>query len=110
MADPAMVQLLANRDNFLNSLRLGMLPILDFSNEQIKFDFSGLTLTGTNFAYCDLTGSKFANTQLSECHFDLSNWAGCDFSNATFSQCYLSGVRKAHKAIGLHISISSFNI
>jgi hypothetical protein len=78
-----------------------MLPVLDFSNAQINFDFSGSDLTDANFAFCNLTGSKFANAQLNGCHFDLSNWAGCDFSHATFNECYLSGVCNAHKAIRL---------
>jgi len=101
MADPAAIKYLADRDQFVDALNRGLLPKLDFSNEQIRFDFSGLRLAGVNFAFCNLAGSNFSNCDLDHCHFDVSDWAACNFSHATFNGCFLSGVQNAHKAAGL---------
>src|SRR5258708_36330563 len=101
MADPAALQYLADRDQFVGALKHGLLPKLDFSNAQIRFDFSGLRLTGVNFAFCNLVGSNFSNCYLDQCHFDASDWKGCNFSHATFNGCLLSGVQNAHQATGL---------
>ena len=101
MADPAALQYLADRDRFVDALNRGLLPNLDFNNERIRFDFSGLRLAGVNFSFCSLTGSNFSNCYLDNCHFDVSDWKACNFSHATFNGCFLSGVQNAHKAIGL---------
>jgi uncharacterized protein YjbI with pentapeptide repeats len=66
MANYEALKRLTNPEVFLNHLRSAHHTVddLDFSGEEINFDFSGLNLVKANFANCKLQGSCFSNSYL----------------------------------------------
>jgi hypothetical protein len=100
MAHPESLQLLKDRQAFAEASKSGR--EFDFSGEEINFDFSGLYLNNANFVNCKLHGSSFSNSRFHNCHFEASDWTGVDFSSAYFNDCFLSSIKNAHKAKGLH--------
>ena len=97
------LQLLKDRKALLEALEhpVPAQPI-DFSGEEISYDFSELTFDSVNFVGCKLRGSSFSNSSLTRCEFQESDWAGVDFSSAYFTDCNLTGIKNAHKATGIH--------
>lgn len=102
MADPIALSYLDDPKRFRELLSRNELPMLDYRDHNIKFDFSCTTLRVANFSNSNLGGSSFARCELNNCNFSGSDWTNCDFSNATFNECNLSKIRNAHLARGLH--------
>ena len=62
MADDAALQLLKDPKALHERFGTGTIANLDFSGEEINFDFSGRTLNNVNLSNCELRGSRFSNS------------------------------------------------
>ena len=72
---------MAHRSTFLR-IGIGVMAMLLAGATAAREDYSGQTLTDTNFLHLDLSGANFSGARLNGVQFGQANLSGADFSGA----------------------------